>query len=125
MGMSTVPEVIAARHLGMRVAAVSCITNMACGMEAGEVRHTWGHEWCGSMQCTLRNPWMDLSTCNRNCADQQLSSTFDPARAFTQLSHDDVMVQGAAAADKMRALLITAAPRIAAAAAAANGVKHR
>jgi inosine/guanosine/xanthosine phosphorylase family protein len=32
VGMSTVPEVIAARHCGLRVAAVSAITNLAEGM---------------------------------------------------------------------------------------------
>lgn len=32
VGMSTVPEVLAARHMGVRCLAVSCVTNMAAGI---------------------------------------------------------------------------------------------
>lgn len=39
VGMSTVPEVITARALGMRVAAVSCITNVAAGLGPGALSH--------------------------------------------------------------------------------------
>ncbi len=39
VGMSTVPEVILARFLGMEVAALSVITNFAAGMTGGELSH--------------------------------------------------------------------------------------
>lgn len=39
VGMSTVPEVILARVLGLRVAACSVITNLAAGMTGGELSH--------------------------------------------------------------------------------------
>lgn len=39
VGMSTVCEAIAARHMGLRVCAVSCITNMACGILPQPLSH--------------------------------------------------------------------------------------
>lgn len=39
VGMSTVPEVIIARHCNLRVLAISSITNMACGMSDEPLTH--------------------------------------------------------------------------------------
>jgi purine-nucleoside phosphorylase len=39
VGMSTVPEAIAANHLGLRIAALSCLTNMAAGLSAHKLTH--------------------------------------------------------------------------------------
>jgi purine-nucleoside phosphorylase len=39
VGMSTVPEIIALRHMGVPAAAISCITNLAAGLTPAELSH--------------------------------------------------------------------------------------
>jgi purine nucleoside phosphorylase len=114
--MSTVPEVIAARHLGMRVAALSCITNMACGLEAGQVQlGVWAsvRRKPHAPYCPFLPPPVFIRP-SRQLLNPPPTPNPPP---HPQLSHDDVMVQGALAAGKMRKLIVGAVPRIAALAA--------
>jgi purine-nucleoside phosphorylase len=53
VGMSTVHEVIALRHMGVRVAALSCITNLAAGISARSLDHA-------DVEATARSRSADL-----------------------------------------------------------------
>ncbi|MBV1859641.1 MAG: purine-nucleoside phosphorylase [Nannocystaceae bacterium] len=54
VGMSTVPEVIVARHCGMECAAVSVLTNMGAGLSDEELSHDQTLEFAHKASATLQ-----------------------------------------------------------------------
>jgi purine-nucleoside phosphorylase len=58
VGMSLVPEVLAARHLGIRCLAISCVTNLAAGVSPEPIDHEQvleiGARAAGSLVSLLR-----------------------------------------------------------------------
>jgi purine-nucleoside phosphorylase len=50
VGMSTVLEVLAARHMGLRVLGISCISNLAAGISKGPLSHEEVQEATGRVR---------------------------------------------------------------------------
>ncbi|MFZ8933664.1 MAG: purine-nucleoside phosphorylase [Bacteriovoracaceae bacterium] len=59
VGMSTVAEVIAANHMGIRVAGLSCITNMAAGIQHDKLSHEEVKETALNSMETFSNILLD------------------------------------------------------------------
>lgn len=53
VGMSTVPEVIAAAHMGVKVAGISCITNLAAGIGHQPLTHEEVAQTAGRVRDTF------------------------------------------------------------------------
>ncbi len=60
VGMSTVPETIAANHMGMKVLGISCVTNHAAGVIDQKLNHTEVLEVGERMKSTLIGLLRDL-----------------------------------------------------------------
>jgi len=64
VGMSTVPEVIALRHRGVRVGAISCITNLAAGIGDAPLDHSEVEEVAKQTRArfsALLGRWVELA----------------------------------------------------------------
>ena len=55
VGMSTVPETLVARHMGMKVLGISCVTNLAAGLGANLLSHEEVNETGRKVEPRLAN----------------------------------------------------------------------
>lgn len=102
VGMSTVPEVIAARHVGMKVLGISCITNAATPETADKVSHTEvldGAQITGPKLDRLLSEFLQALKVNERIKDADISGQQLPvAPAYAPSVMPDVL----AAEDRLR-----------------------
>jgi purine-nucleoside phosphorylase len=91
VGMSTVPEVIAARHIGMRVLGISCITNSATPETANTVCHEEVLEGAAAttpkLDCVLKEL---LTTFSYSPKTNIPHITPSPKPVFADVADDDI-----------------------------------
>jgi glutamate synthase domain-containing protein 2 len=75
VGMSTVPEAIAARQCGLNVAAVSCITNLAAGIGRGKLSHAEVLETAERVKKSGAAPEHFARTLRKKCATMDKAQT--------------------------------------------------
>ena len=63
--MSTVPETIVARHMGIEVLGISCVTNLAAGLGATPLSHEEVYETGRQVEHRLARPAPRLVPKNR------------------------------------------------------------
>ncbi len=63
VGMSTVPEAIAANHMGMKICGISCITNMAAGILKQHLNHEEVQETADKAAANFQKLVMEVIKC--------------------------------------------------------------
>jgi purine-nucleoside phosphorylase len=72
VGMSTVPETIVARHMGLEVLGISCVTNLAAGLGATQLSHEEVFEAGRQVEHRLARLFERLVPRIADCLEQEL-----------------------------------------------------
>ena len=118
VGMSTVPEVILARRLGLKAGAVSTITNLGAGLQSAHAAGLQSAHAAGLRSAHAAGLRSAHAAGLRSAHAAGLRSAHAAGLADETLSHAQTKREGEKAADRLIALLTRAMPGIADAARA-------